>query len=245
MTIVGLIPARQGSERVANKNVRPLSGVPLLAYSIASALESGIFDAGVYVSTDSLEYADVAIQYGARVINRAPESATSTSPDIAWIQAAMEKFYRSADGRPDEFAILRPTSPFRSADTIRRAYRAWTGQRHMFDSLRAVKPVSSHPAKMWRQSASGYLEPLLLQPSDPPWHSSQLASLPVVYEQTASLEIAHTKTAMNGSIAGERIMPFLHPWPESQDINTELDFIVAELLAERGEATLPKVTKYA
>jgi hypothetical protein len=50
---------------------------------------------------------------------------------------------------------------------------------------------------------------------------------------------------MNGSIAGERIMPFLHPWPESQDINTELDFIVAELLAERNEAMLPKVTKHA
>jgi|TARA_R110000824_G_scaffold301605_3_gene489596 CMP-N,N'-diacetyllegionaminic acid synthase len=243
MSIVGLIPARQGSERVKNKNVRPLNGVPLLAYSIASALESDIFDAGVFVSTDSEEYAVIARQYGAKVIMRKGDEATSVSPDIAWITSALHTWVDRS--RPDEFAILRPTSPFRSADTIRRAYKAWTSQKLMFDSLRAVKPVSSHPAKMWRQSASGYLEPLLLQPSDPPWHSSQLASLPVVYEQTASLEIAHTKTAMNGSIAGERIMPFLHPWPGSQDINTELDFIVAELLAERGEATLPKVTKYA
>tara|TARA_R110000751_G_scaffold5901_1_gene26086 strand:- start:790 stop:1521 length:732 start_codon:yes stop_codon:yes gene_type:complete len=243
MSIVGLIPARQGSERVKNKNVRPLNGVPLLAYSIASALESDIFDAGVFVSTDSEEYAVIARQYGAKVIMRPLDLASSVSPDIGWIQHSLNTWMDR--NRPDEFAILRPTSPFRPADTIRRAYKAWTSQKLMFDSLRAVKPVSSHPAKMWRQSASGYLEPLLLQPSDPPWHSSQLASLPVVYEQTASLEIAHTKTAMNGSIAGERIMPFLHPWPESQDINTELDFIVAELLAERGEATLPKVTKYA
>ncbi len=239
MSIVGLIPARSGSERVRDKNVRALNGHPLLAYSIASALKSGIFEQ-VYVSTDSKEYAKIARDYGAEIIMRPWNMASSTSPDVQWVQHALETLKRN---KPDEFAILRPTSPFRSAETIRKAHGAWNLQKHLFDSLRAVAPVSSHPAKMWRMSASGYLEPILVQPDDPPWHSSQLASLPPVFEQTASLEIAHTRTAENGSIAGEKIMPFLHEWPGSQDINTELDFLVCELMVSRGEATLPEVKR--
>ena len=242
MTIVGLIPARSGSERVPNKNVKCLNGVPLLAFSIASALESGLFDAGIFVSTDSKEYAKVARQYGAQVIMRPWELASAVSPDIGWVRHALDTW--KDRNRPDEFAILRPTSPFRSADTIHRAFKEWNTKKEMFDSLRAVRPISDHPGKSWRIAASGYLEPVLLQPEQP-FHSSQYKSLPQVFSQTASLEIAHTKTAMNGSIAGERIMPFLHEWPGSQDINTELDFLVAELMVERGDAALPEVTKHA
>ena len=145
--------------------------------------------------------------------------------------------------KPDEFAILRPTSPFRSAETIRRAFRVWnTDETGAYTSLRAVQPVGEHPGKMWKMS-HGYLEPMMLQPDDPPWHSSQMASLPKVYVQNASLEIAWTSTAMMGSIAGDAIMPFLTFYPEGFDINTEYDFLVAELMVERGDAALPEVTK--
>ena len=64
--IVALIPARSGSKRVPDKNIRPLAGHPLIAYSIAAALQSGIFDA-VIVSTDSDRYADIARHYGAEI----------------------------------------------------------------------------------------------------------------------------------------------------------------------------------
>jgi len=241
VTIVGLIPARCGSERVPGKNIKPLNGVPLLAYSIASALESGQFDRGVYVSTDSDEYAAIAREYGAQVIKRPGAHATSVSPDIAWVQHALEQFNRTELGRPDEFAILRPTSPFRSAETIRRAFRRWNTQKAQYDSLRAVQPVSEHPGKMWKLS-HGYLEPMLLQPDDPPWHSSQMASLPKVYVQNASLEIAHVGTALQkGSIAGDAIMPFLTQGAEGFDINSVYDFDTAERMVERGDATLPPV----
>src|SRR5690242_9401803 len=82
---VALIPARAGSERVPGKNVRELGGHPLLAYSIAGAQESGIFDA-IVVSTDSPEIAEIAAAYGAEVPGLRPaELAGSTSPDIDWI----------------------------------------------------------------------------------------------------------------------------------------------------------------
>ena len=240
MSIVGLIPARSGSERIANKNIRPINGHPLLAYSIASALQSDIFDAGVFVSTDSEEYAMIARQYGAKVIMRKGDEATSVSPDIAWLTSALHTWVDRS--RPDEFAVLRPTSPFRTAETICNAYQAWTSQKEMFTSLRAVQLVSEHPGKQWVLQ-HGYLMPLLLQPEGVPFHSSQYASLPKVYTQNASLELAHTKTALSGSLAGDAIMPFLTQGYEGFDINQPIDFKMAELLVSEGLAVLPEVTK--
>ena len=58
---IGLIPARSGSKRVPGKNIRPLNGKPLIAYTIEAAIESEVFD-DVVVSTDSGEYADIAVK---------------------------------------------------------------------------------------------------------------------------------------------------------------------------------------
>ena len=81
---VAFIPARQGSKRVPGKNVRPLDGHPLLAYTIAAALESGVFGS-VIVSTDSEEVAAIARHYGAEVpFLRPAVFAGDMSPDIEW-----------------------------------------------------------------------------------------------------------------------------------------------------------------
>ncbi|HET7045567.1 MAG TPA: acylneuraminate cytidylyltransferase family protein, partial [Gaiellaceae bacterium] len=138
---VALVPARAGSQRVPRKNVLKLAGHPLIAYTIAAARESGIFDA-VVCSTDSDEIAEVARRYGAEVPGlRPPELATATSPDIDWVEHVMA-------GRDEElFSILRPTSPFRTAATIRRAQERLLAVDA--DSIRAVERVKQHPGKMW------------------------------------------------------------------------------------------------
>ena len=82
---IALIPARQGSKRIKGKNVRELEGHPLMAYTIASALESQVFHK-VVVSTDSAAYGNIAQRYGADVIIRPEEFATDTSPDIEWVR---------------------------------------------------------------------------------------------------------------------------------------------------------------
>jgi len=69
--LIGLIPARSGSKRVANKNTMLIGGHPLLAYAISAAIDSGVFDR-VVVSTDSPEYAAIAKHYGAEVPNLRP-----------------------------------------------------------------------------------------------------------------------------------------------------------------------------
>jgi CMP-N,N'-diacetyllegionaminic acid synthase len=112
--VVALIPARSGSERVRDKNTRPLAGHPLLAYAITSARQAGIFDR-IVCSTDSSKIAAVAQRYGADTpFLRPAKFATSTSPDIEWIThalAALEEHY-------DLFAIVRATNPFRGPDVL-------------------------------------------------------------------------------------------------------------------------------
>jgi CMP-N,N'-diacetyllegionaminic acid synthase len=237
VTAVGLIPARSGSERVPGKNVAPLAGHPLIAYSIASALESGVFTA-VIVSTDTEEIAEVARRYGAEVPGLRPaELSTSTSQDIEWIVPVM----RGRD--EDAFAILRPTSPFRGAETIRRAWERLNELGDRADSIRAVEPVKQHPGKMWTVDGD-LLAPLLPQPEgETPLHSRQSKSLPAVYVQNSSLEIAwsHVLDGPLPTISGARVAPFFTDAAEGFSIDYPGDIEAAERMVERGEAVLPSI----
>lgn len=239
-TIVALIPARAGSKRVPNKNIKPLAGHPVIAYTIAAALQSGIFQS-VIVSTDSEQIAAIARYYGAEVpFLRPPEFATDTSPDIEWIEDVLKKL--AAQGRgTDCFSILRPTSPFRKPETIRRAWEAFKGAAGV-DSLRAVEKCKQHPGKMWVIRGRVMYPLLPIGPAEQPWHSSQYPTLPEVYVQNASLEIAWTRVVFEGrTIAGHVIMPFLTQGDEGYDVNDVADWVYAEYLLASGGATLPHV----
>jgi len=237
---VALIPARSGSKRVKDKNIRPLAGHPLLAYSIASARECGIFRA-VLVSTDTEEIAGIARRHGAEVPFLRPAAmAADHSPDIEWIEHLLKEL-RRRDRAYDCFAILRPTSPFRQAETIRRAWSAFLAERGA-DSLRAVEKCSQHPGKMWVIRGRRLLPLLPFGPAEQPWHSTPYQALPPVYVQNASLEIAWTRVVTEGrTIAGETIVPFLTEGLEGFDINQPEDWDLAERLVARGEAVLPAV----
>ena len=237
-----MIPARAGSERVPGKNIRPLAGHPLLAYSIAAARESGLFEQ-VVVSTDSEEIAKVADRYGADVPALRPaELATATSPDIEWVQHMLGVL--GEHGRDYElFALLRPTSPFRGAKTIRRAWDGFVDREPAADSLRAVELCRQHPGKMWILDGD-LMRPLLDQPAgEVPTHSRQYKSLPEVYVQNSSLELAWTRITRDGEIAGERVVPFFTDPLEGLTIDYEDDWSLAERLIATGEASLPQVSE--
>jgi CMP-N,N'-diacetyllegionaminic acid synthase len=250
-SVVALIPARGGSKRVPGKNVRSIGGHPMIAYTIAAAADSGIFDA-IIVSTDSDEVASVARQYGAEVPFLRPAAfATDTSPDIEWLEHLLEEL--RARGRTwDCFSLLRPTSPFRTAETIRRAWTRFTAQQGV-DSLRAVEKCAQHPGKMWivRGDRMFPLLPFALtQPGadgqrvEQPWHSTPYQALPPVYVQNASLEIAWTRVVRERrTIAGDVLVPFVTEGYEGFDINDPYDWMVAERLLAEQRATLPPLVR--
>jgi N-acylneuraminate cytidylyltransferase len=239
-SIVALIPARSGSKRVRDKNIRLLAGHPGMAYSIAAALQSEIF-ADVIVSTDSEHYAKIATYYGAEVpFLRPAELAGDRSPDIEWLQYTLGRL-RDKGRSYDCFSILRPTSPFRLPETIQRAWQAFTAEAGV-DSLRAVEKCAQHPGKMWVVRGNRMMPLMPFGPAEQPWHSSQYPSLPEIYVQNASLEIAWSRVVFEDrSIAGNVIMPFFTANYEGFDVNNPYDWKLAEHLVVAGNARLPAV----
>jgi len=240
--IVALIPARAGSKRVPDKNIRRLAGHPLIAYSIAAALQSKIFKA-VIVSTDSDRYANIARHYGAEVpFLRPAKIAGDTSPDIDWVAYTLDHLRK--DGQEfDCFSILRPTSPFRLPGTIQRAWDEFLAQEGV-DSLRAVEKCQQHPGKMWIVRGNRMMPLLSMGPAEQPWHSSQYPSLPEVYVQNASLEIAKTRVVFKEkTIAGNVLMPFFTKDYEGFDVNSDYDWNLAEHLVKIAQAKLPAISQ--
>lgn len=238
LKVVGLIPARSGSKRVPDKNIRPLNGHPLLAYSVNSAIKSGVFDEVICV-TDSPLYAEIARHYGAIVPTFRPtEISGDKSPDIEWVVWILN-FLENQGKVFDAFSILRPTSPLRSVAAIRKAMDLLikTGAH----SIRAVEKCGQHPGKMWLINGD-YMQPLLpFKNSETPWHSSQYTMLPEIYVQNASLEIAWTRiVSETGSIAGQIIAPFKTDGFEGVDVNEEFDWVYLEYLFSTRQVQMPE-----
>ncbi len=236
-SVIGLIGARSGSERVPGKNIRPLAGHPLLAYAIGVARGAGVFDR-VIVSTDAEAIADVACWYGADVpFLRPAEYATSTSPDIEWIADLLGRLPDTYD----LFAIVRATNPFRGPEVIRRGLEQLLATPEA-DSIRAVEPVKQHPGKMWTVDQSGRtMSPLLDQSHlESAWHAGQYPALPPVYVQNSALEIAWTRVVgENGTREGRVVAPYLTTGFEGFNVDDEDDWIRAEAIASSGAAQLP------
>jgi CMP-N-acetylneuraminic acid synthetase len=234
---IALIPARSGSERVPQKNIRRLARHPLIAYAVATARQAGIFDR-VVCSTDSTEIAEVARRYGAEVpFLRPAEYATATSPDIEWITDTLERL----DTRYDLFAIVRATNPFRGPDAFRRGLEQLLATPEA-DSIRAVERVKQHPGKMWVVEGRT-MRPLLDQSHlDVAWHAGQYKSLPEVYVQNSALEIAWTRVvSQTGTREGRVVAPFFTKGYEGFNVDDEEDWARAKALVESGAATLPEV----
>ncbi len=118
---IAIITARSGSKGLPDKNIRPLAGIPLIAYTIRAALESGLFDT-VMVSTDSEEYARISREYGAEVpFLRSAETSGDTAGSWDVVREVLRK-YKEMGKEFDTICLLQPTSPLRTAEDIHKAF---------------------------------------------------------------------------------------------------------------------------
>ena len=121
--VLTLIPARGGSKGLPGKNIRPFQGMPLIAHSIIAARESGL-SGRIVVSTDDPEIADVALAYGAEVPFLRPQAlADDVSPVIETALHALDWWVGANGTDPLLLLLLQPTSPLRTAEDIRQAFR--------------------------------------------------------------------------------------------------------------------------
>lgn len=126
-----IIAARGNSKRLPNKNVLPLGGKPLIAYSIEYAKENNFVDE-VYVSTDCSKIKKVAKQYGAIVIDRPDEISGDFEPTVS----AMEHVLLSINKKIDTVILLQPTNPLRPKKILKKAYDIF--KKNQLDSLFTV-----------------------------------------------------------------------------------------------------------
>ncbi len=229
---LALIPARSGSTRVKNKNLRLLGGKPLIAHTISCALKSRLIDR-VIVSTDSPQIAKVAKNFGAEVpFLRPKEISGPAATEYEFHDHVVKWIKRNEKHSPALIVNLYPTAPFRRPESIDRAIRMMQRTARA-DSLRSVRICSEHPYKMWIETkAKTFIEPFVRGGST----GSQTLSyqlLPKVFIQNANIYVTRPRTLeLFGSTVGKKVLKFEMSEEESIDINTPQDIEYAVFLFE-------------
>ena len=227
MKILSIIPARGGSKGIKNKNILPLLGHPLIAYSIKAALDSEKINR-VIVSTDSEEIADIARSYHAEVpFFRPSEFAQDMSTDMETFIHALEWLKINEDYVPDILVQLRPTSPVRFSKEIDLCIDKLIASNA--DSLRIVTPTLCTPYKMWTiNDRNEFMKPLLTLPNVKDPYNEPRQRLPKVFWQVGILDVIKTNTILEKkSLSGDKILSHIVSNELSIDIDDMASFIKA------------------
>jgi N-acylneuraminate cytidylyltransferase len=236
--VLALIPARGGSKSIPQKNIKPLGGIPLLAYSILAGQEAQSVER-VIVSTDDPQIAEVARRWGAEVpFLRPAELARDDSTDISAFEHALTWLDEKEGYRPDLVVQLRPTSPLRPPDCVDAAVELLHADPQA-DSVRGVVTSGQNPYKMWRFNADGSMRPLLVSEFEEPYNMPRQL-LPPTYWQTGHIDVIRRRVILEQlSMTGERIIPLVIDPLYMIDIDSERDWYQAEWMLER--LTLPYI----
>ena len=242
MTTVAIVPARGGSKSIPRKNIRPMGGVPLLAYSSDAGLTARMVDR-VIVSTDDEEIADIARAWGADVPFLRPAAlAGDDTPDLPVFQHAIDWLEVNAGCVPEIVVQLRPTSPLRPPDCVDAAIDLLRRD-ETIDSVRGVIQATQNPYKMWRLDPDDTMTPLLAREGVEPYNRPR-QELPQTYWQTGHVDAIRTKVIREqASMSGNRIRALVLNAAYACDIDTEADWRRTEWLLAHFE--LPTVRPQA
>ena len=226
MNTIITICARGGSQGVPGKNIRPLLGKPLIAWTIEQALGCGLAQR-VFVSTDDAGIAEIAKAYGAQVpFLRPAELATASAAKLPVIQHLVE--WVEAHAMPVARIIdLDPTSPLRDVEDIRACAAMLDDDTDVV--ITGYESDKNPYFNMVERKASGFYERVCMPAGEVV--GRQLA--PPVYAMNASIYAWHRRTLSSSLWANPRIRLHAMPRERSVDIDHELDFEFVELLMKR------------
>lgn len=228
---LALIPARGGSKGVPHKNIRLLAGKPLIAWSIETALTCPRLDR-VIVSTDDLQIAEIARQWGAEVpFLRPSELARDDTPDLPVCKHALTWLAEHENYYPTIVVWLRPTAPLRTAADIESAISTLidTGA----NCVRSVCLAEHHPYWMKRLDGTR-LVPFANGIDEKEYYRRQL--LPPVYRLNGAVDVTTYSTVVEQRLLfGGDVRGYVMPAERSIDLDSELDFALAELLLRARE----------
>lgn len=215
--ICGLIAVRSGSERIHNKNIRPFANTSLLEIKLEQAKNTTLLK-NVFVSSDSDEMLNIARRYKAIPLKRDPYFATNTVP----MNLAYE--YMAKQLTCEHIAYLHVTSPLLKKSTLEKCIETYIKLENNFDSLCTVSKVQEY---LWKDN-----KPLNYDPNAHP----RSQDLPDVYSLNFAVNIiSRKKMIKRKNIVGQNFYPFIMDKEESVDIDTELDFKIAEFIYQQSK----------
>ena len=224
MQILGLIPARGGSKGIPRKNIVPLAGKPLLAYTCEAAMQSR-FLTRTLLNTDDPEIAVIGQKYGVEVpFLRPQELAQDETPILPVIQHTLKWLAENDNFLPEAVVLLQPTSPLRSAVHIDEAAQVFQG--HSADTVVSVAEVPHQfsPVSLMQINENHQLHPYLEGPM-----ILRRQEKPRVYARNGpAVLIVRREVLLQGKLYGDRIYPYLMDRISSLDIDDVTDLQIAE-----------------
>jgi N-acylneuraminate cytidylyltransferase len=220
--ILGIIPARGGSQGIPGKNIKQLNGLPLIAYTLRQASESSLLDR-VIVSTDDPEIALCAKEYNGDIPFLRPEHlATATSSSLEFILHALGELEKEGENY-DKVCLLQPTSPYRPSGVIDEAIRFFKNQTSR--SLVSVRKVPSHYNPYWTfLMENGNLHTSIEGP-----FITRRQDLPVAYHRDGAIYILDVEfMKQEAKLLSQDLCGFEIESPELINIDSPEDWILAE-----------------
>ena len=226
--VLALIPARGGSKGIPRKNIRLFAGYPLIAYSIAAALQAQSA-MRVIVSTDDQEIAEVARHFGAETpFLRPAELAADRTTDLPVFQHALHWLAEHENYHPEMILHLHATSPARPRGFVDQAV-GLLRENPEVECVRSVVSPWQNPYKMWRiDPQSRRMVSLLTVPGISEPYNTPRQLLPAVYLQTGHANAIRPAAILQGSMTGTAILPLMIDASYEVDMDTLADW-------ERGE----------
>lgn len=221
--MIVVIPARGGSKRIPNKNIYPLAGKPLLEYTL-DLVEDAALPYPVYVSTDDQAIAAVAAKRkNVQVVHRPLELAVDNASTESTLLHVLDQIDTPSQA-PQWVMTLQPTSPFRSADTIRRFIEVVFKEPEGQDCLMSF---TENRGDFWVANDNGVFTRLF--PNAPRRQQDRTP----LYEENSAIYISKVKVLREtGSVLGMRVRGLSIPVIEGFDINTMHDMQIAEALVK-------------
>ncbi len=233
--VLGVIGARAGSKSIPDKNIKPLLGKPLFAW-IAEAGKASKHVSRIIMSTDSPTYAKLANEYGVETpFIRPDELSGDKVPDWDYLSHAAVWLYENEGWKADIIVRLPPTSPLCTPEHIDACVELLMSD-PAADSSRTIVPASKHPYKLWKTDGD-YLVPFLSEEYTglKDAHNLPRQSFPEAYQHVDVIALRWKTLVEDGSMAGQKVRYHKIPKHEAVDIDSEIDFLVAETLLNRSK----------
>ncbi|MGE7999182.1 cytidylyltransferase domain-containing protein [Lysinibacillus sp. NPDC093190] len=224
------ICARGGSKGVKNKNLRGLLGKPLIAHSILQAKKSNLFDV-IAVSSDSDEILQVAKEFGVDYVVKRPDKlATDTAAKLPVIQHCVQQIEKLSNLKFDTITDIDATSPLRTIEDLQNAVSMLELHDNATNLITAAPARRSPYFNLVEKGKDGYVG--LSKPLENTVVRRQDA--PKTYDMNASIYVWNRKSFFNAiSVFTDNTILYVMPEGRSQDIDSELDFEIVELLAKK------------